>query len=36
MNQLDWETITVGQELPPLVKPAITKTQTPDVCRRVG
>jgi acyl dehydratase len=27
MSQLDWAAITVGQELAPLVKPPITKTQ---------
>jgi acyl dehydratase len=27
MPQLDWSTIAVGQELPPLVKPPITKKQ---------
>lgn len=27
MTQLDWASITVGQELEPLVKPAITKMQ---------
>jgi len=27
MPQIDWSTIEIGQELPPLVKPAITKTQ---------
>jgi VCBS repeat-containing protein len=27
MQAIDWDNIQVGQELPPLVKPAITKTQ---------
>ncbi len=27
MSQLEWASIAVGQELPPLVKPAISKTQ---------